>query len=108
MFNRAIAHHQAGNVAAAEQLYRQILQQQPQNVDALSMMGVICCQRGNLEQGIAIYRQALTIRPEHRQTRENLNLALWKQGKRLMDEAIAHLEIARSETEPTMFWQASI
>ena len=93
MFNRAIAHHQAGNVAAAEQLYRQILQQQPQNVDALSMMGVICCQRGNLEQGIAIYRQALTIRPEHRQTRENLNLALWKQGKRLMDEAIAHFNL---------------
>ena len=94
VFNRAIAHHQAGNIGAAEQLYRQILQQQPQNVDALSMMGVICCQRGNLEQGIAIYRQALTIRPEHRQTRENLNLALWKQGKRLMDEAIANFNLA--------------
>lgn len=94
VFNRAIAHHQAGNIGAAEQLYRQILQQQPQNVDALSMMGVICCQRGNLEQGIAIYRQALTIRPQHRQTRENLNLALWKQGKRLMDEAIANFNLA--------------
>ncbi len=100
MFNRAIAHHQAGNVGAAEQLYRQILQQQPQNVDALSMMGVICCQRGNLEQGIAIYRQALTIRPEHRQTRENLNLALWKQGKRLMDEAIANFNLVIN-FEPT-------
>jgi len=100
MFNRAIAHHQAGNFVAAEQLYRQILQQQPQNVDALSMMGVICCQRGNLEQGIAIYRQALTIRPEHRQTRENLNLALWKQGKRLMDEAIANFNLVIN-FEPT-------
>jgi tetratricopeptide (TPR) repeat protein len=94
IFNRAIAYHQAGNVAAAEQLYRQILQQQPQNVDALSMMGVICCQRGNLEQGILLYRQALAIRPEHREARENLNLALWKQGKCLMDEAIANFNLA--------------
>ncbi|MEX0271461.1 tetratricopeptide repeat protein [Leptolyngbyaceae cyanobacterium UHCC 1019] len=93
VFNRAIAYHQAGNLAAAEQLYRQILQQQPQNVNALSMMGVICCQQGNLEQGIVLYRQALAIRPEHREARENLNLALWKQGKRLMDEAIANFNL---------------
>ncbi|MBM0741865.1 glycosyltransferase family protein [Phormidium sp. CLA17] len=94
VFNRAIAHHQAGKFVEAEQLYRQILQQQPQNADALAMMGVICCQRGNLEQGIALYRQVLTIRPEHRQARENLNLALWKQGKRLMDEAIANFNLS--------------
>ncbi len=94
VFNRAIAHHQAGNFAAAEQLYRQILQQQPQNVNVLSMMGVICCQRGDLEQGIVLYRQVLAIRPEHREARENLNLALWKQGKRWMDEAIAHFNLA--------------
>jgi tetratricopeptide (TPR) repeat protein len=94
VLKRAIAYHQAGNLIEAEPLYRQILQQQPQHVEALSMMGVIFCQRGNLEQGIALYRQVLAIRPEHRQTRENLNLALWKQGKRWMDEAIANFNLA--------------
>lgn len=87
----AIAHHQAGHLDQAEQLYRQILQQQPQQVDALSLLGVIACQRGKLEEGMVLYRQALALQPEHRQARENLNLALWKQGKKQIDEAIANL-----------------
>ncbi len=89
----AISRHQAGQLAEAEQIYRQILQQQPQHVDALSLLGVIACQQGKLEEGIALYRQALSLRPEHRQARENLNLALCKQGKRLIDEAIANLNL---------------
>lgn len=93
MLKVAIAHHQAGRLPQAEQLYRQILQQQPQNVDALALLGVVACQQDKLDQGIALYRQALAIRPEHRQARENLNLALCKQGKRLVDEAITNLNL---------------
>jgi tetratricopeptide (TPR) repeat protein len=90
---RAISHHQAGQMAEAEQLYRQILQQQPQNADALSLLGVVACQQEKLEPGIALYRQALAIRPDHRQTRENLSLALCKQAKRLVDEATTNLSL---------------
>ena len=90
---QAIAHHQAGRIDQAEPLYRQVLQQQPQNPDALSLLGVIACQRGQLEQGLALYRQALAIAPEHRQARENLNLALWKLGKQLTEEAIYGLNL---------------
>lgn len=93
LLKQAIAHHQAGRLTQAEHLYRQILQQHPQNVDALSLLGVIACQQEKLEQGIALYRQALAIRPEHRQARDNLNLALCKQGKRLVDEAITNLNL---------------
>jgi len=84
----ATAHHQAGRLVEAEQIYRQILQQQ-QQVDALNLLGVIACQRGNLEEGIVLYRQALALRPGHLGARENLYLALWKQGKQWMEEAIA-------------------
>jgi tetratricopeptide (TPR) repeat protein len=91
ILKRAIAHHQAGHLAEAEQMYRQILRQQPQNTDALTLLGVIACQQGKLEEGIMLYRQALTLRPEHRQARDNLSLALWKQGKRLIDEAMLNL-----------------
>ncbi len=89
----AIAHHQAGRLAQAEQLYRQILQVQPQHADALSLLGVIACQQERLEQGIALYRQALAVRPEHRQARENLSMALCKQAKRLTDEAMTNLNL---------------
>jgi tetratricopeptide (TPR) repeat protein len=85
----ATAHHQAGQLAQAEQIYRQILQQNPQQVDALNLLGVIACQKGNLEEGIVLYRQALALRPGHLGARENLYLALWKRGKQLIDEAIA-------------------
>jgi Tfp pilus assembly protein PilF len=90
----AIAHHQAGQLLQAEQIYRQILKQQPQNADALSLLGVIACQQTRLEEGITLYRQALAIKPDHRQARENLNLALWRQGKRLIEESISNLNLA--------------
>ncbi len=37
----AIQHHQAGRLGQAEALYRQVLQAQPQNPDALHLLGVI-------------------------------------------------------------------
>lgn len=93
LLNTAIAQHQAGQLAQAEQIYRQILQQQPQNVDAIALLGVIACQHHRLEDGIALYRQALALRPDHRQARENLNLALFKHGRELIDEAIKTLNL---------------
>ena len=89
MLATATAHHQAGRLPQAEQLYRQILQQQPQQVDALNLLGVIACQKGRLDDGIALYREALALRPGYVSARENLSVALWKQGKQLIEEAIA-------------------
>lgn len=88
LLQTAIAHHQAGQLPQAELLYRQILQQQPQHPEALCLLGVIACQRGNLEDGIALCRQALVLRPDYIQARENLYLALWKRGREMIDEAI--------------------
>ncbi|MGA7937412.1 MAG: tetratricopeptide repeat protein [Kovacikia sp.] len=83
----ATAHHQAGRLVQAEQIYRQILQQNPQQAEALNLLGVIACQHGKLEEGMALYRQALALQPAYTGARENLSLALWKQGKNLIEEA---------------------
>jgi cytochrome c-type biogenesis protein CcmH/NrfG len=45
-FNLALQHHQAGRPREAEQLYRQILSQQPQHAGALHYLGVIAHQQG--------------------------------------------------------------
>ena len=45
-FDLALQHHQAGRCREAEQLYRQILAQQPDHVDAMHMLGVIAHQLG--------------------------------------------------------------
>ena len=43
----AIAHHQAGRLQAAEQIYRQILAVEPNHADAWHLLGVVNFQRGN-------------------------------------------------------------
>ena len=45
-FDLAVRHHQAGHLQQAEQLYRQILAQQPGHADALHMLGLIAHQLG--------------------------------------------------------------
>jgi tetratricopeptide (TPR) repeat protein len=89
LLKAAVAHHQAGRLQQAEQLYRQILQQQPQHVEAMSLLGVIACQYDKLPEGIALYQQALAIKPEYLPARENLNLALWKYGRAMTEQALA-------------------
>ena len=42
----AVQHHQAGRLAEAELLYRQILAAQPNHADALHLLGVMAQQVG--------------------------------------------------------------
>jgi len=52
---------QHGNYNDSEQLYQEILQQEPMNLRALDGLGVILCQKGETEQGIALFEKALAI-----------------------------------------------
>ncbi|MCL6436958.1 MAG: hypothetical protein K6T90_22695 [Leptolyngbyaceae cyanobacterium HOT.MB2.61] len=42
----ATAHHQTGRLTQAEQIYRQILQPPPQQVETLNLLRVVACQKG--------------------------------------------------------------
>jgi Tfp pilus assembly protein PilF len=52
LFAIAIQDHQAGRLPQAEQNYRRILEQDPQHVDALHLMGVIAHQVGRHDLAI--------------------------------------------------------
>ena len=39
--SRALQHHGAGELAAAEALYRHVLAQEPRNADALPLLGAL-------------------------------------------------------------------
>jgi protein O-GlcNAc transferase len=60
---RAVAAHQAGNIAEAEFLYKLVLQADKKQVDALHMLGVIEAQRGNFSGGLERLKEALRIKP---------------------------------------------
>ncbi|MGC1446203.1 MAG: tetratricopeptide repeat protein, partial [Xanthobacteraceae bacterium] len=60
---RAVAAHQAGNIAQAEFLYKMVLQADKTQFDALHMLGLIEAQRGNFPAGLARITDALRVRP---------------------------------------------
>lgn len=88
----AVQQHQVGQLAQAAQLYRQVLQQQPNHAGALNLLGVIACQTGNLPEGMTYYRQAIAISPALIDAHHNLALALQMTGQ--VDEAIQQYRMA--------------
>ena len=58
-FQTALRYHQAGNLPEAEQLYRQILQADPQHAHAKHWLGVIALQSGNHKLAIELFDDAI-------------------------------------------------
>ena len=80
-------HHQAGRLAEAERIYRQVLAQQPNHADALHLLGVLAGQAGRLDAGIELIRRSIRIKPDYAEAYDNLGNALKRKGH--VDEAIA-------------------
>jgi len=59
----ALVHHQAGRLADAKTLYARILERQPKHADALHFMGLLACQIGQSETGIALMRESIGVHP---------------------------------------------
>ena len=59
----AIRHHQAGRLAEAEGLYRQVLAQQPHNADALHLLGLLAKRAGRLDMAADLIGRAIAIMP---------------------------------------------
>lgn len=72
----AIQFHKAGRLREAEGIYREILQLEPSNPDALHLLGVIATQVGRLDRAIDLLRQAVTIRPASATYHASLGTAL--------------------------------
>jgi predicted O-linked N-acetylglucosamine transferase (SPINDLY family) len=55
--------HQQGQLAEAQQIYRQILDLQATHFDALHLSGVIAAQTGDFEAAVALFRKAVEADP---------------------------------------------
>jgi predicted O-linked N-acetylglucosamine transferase (SPINDLY family) len=83
----AIQHHQAGWLGAAEQIYRQILQVEPAQPDALHLLGTLACQRGQHAAAVDCIGRAIAIRADVAEYYSNLGTAY--RGLEKLDQAIA-------------------
>ncbi|MBL6934213.1 MAG: tetratricopeptide repeat protein [Alphaproteobacteria bacterium] len=85
LLQQAAAHHQAGRLAEAEALYSQILETEPENPDALHLLGVCAYQSGRLDEAQETIARAIEINPDAEAYYGNLGLVLKDQEK--LDEA---------------------
>ena len=79
--------HQSGLLQGAELVYRQVLSEQPKQVDALHLLGVLCVQTGRADEGVSLIQQALKLNGLAPAIHSNLGNALLAAGR--PPEAIA-------------------
>ncbi len=92
IMNEAIEHHKAGRREEAEGLYRTILQQVPDQPDALNLLGVLAVDGGRNDMAVELMGRAMMRRPMDPNILNNFGNALFLQ--RRYDEAQEHLEQA--------------
>lgn len=81
----ALRHHQAGNLQTAESIYRQILQFEPDNAEALHLLGVIAYQQQRHDAAVELIGRAVARKPDFADAHSNLGNALRELDR--LDEA---------------------
>jgi len=87
-FADALRHHQAGRLAEAERLYRQVLAIDARHADSLHLLGVLAYQSGRPEAGVELIGRALKLAKDVPFYHSNLGNALRACGK--LDDAVRH------------------
>ncbi|MBP7253197.1 MAG: tetratricopeptide repeat protein [Alphaproteobacteria bacterium] len=92
LMQQAVAHHQKGEVSAAEALYQKVLRLVPQHFDALRLLGGLYLQQNRADDAIGCLQQALAITPNHPELLNNIGVAYCSQGR--LQDALNHYEQA--------------
>jgi protein O-GlcNAc transferase len=77
-FRQAAALHQAGRLAEAEQIYRQIIKAQPKHFESRFLLGVVHAQRGSHADALAQLDVALKLNPKSASAHNSRGVALGK------------------------------
>jgi len=85
-FDLALRHHQAGRMAEAERIFRQVLAERPNHADALNLLGVLAAQAGRLDAAVELIQRAIRLKPDGALAHNNLGNALIGMGQ--LDEAV--------------------
>jgi protein O-GlcNAc transferase len=88
----ALKHLKTGNLQQAENIFRDVLESQPENVTALHFMGVIYYKLKNYTSAQMYIKKALQLEPTYVDAYCNLGIVLQDQG--YLDEAIPYYQKA--------------
>jgi tetratricopeptide (TPR) repeat protein len=99
LIKTAFNYYQSGNFQQAENIYREILTNQPHNVHALYFLGIISFQRENYYLSIEYFKKVICLDPQNGGTYINLGDALRENQQ--IDEAILSYQKA-IQLNPTL------
>jgi tetratricopeptide (TPR) repeat protein/SAM-dependent methyltransferase len=88
----AVRAHQAGQLAEAERLYRNVLAIDPRHLISLNHLGILALQTGRYSNAVETIRQALAINDRNPEAHYNIAYAHYRLGR--SDEAIRHYQRA--------------
>ena len=100
---QAVALHQRGELAAAEALYRRVLQAAPRQPDALHLLGVLTAQSGRPEEAIALIEAAIAEAPGDATFHANLGRACKAAGLAAGALAAFDRALALGAADPGVF-----
>jgi predicted TPR repeat methyltransferase len=83
----AIVLQQTGQLAAADEIYRTVLEAAPDHADALHFSGVLAHQQARSEQAVALIERSLELEPERADWHSNLGIV--RQDRVELDDAVA-------------------
>jgi tetratricopeptide (TPR) repeat protein/2-polyprenyl-3-methyl-5-hydroxy-6-metoxy-1,4-benzoquinol methylase len=92
LFKSAIRHHQAGQFADAERIYRQILAANPSHFGSLHLLGILAHQAARHDAAIDLIGRAIACNDRVPECHYNMGLALAAAGR--MQEAAAEFATA--------------
>ena len=90
--NQAMILHQSGELARAQGMYEEILAIQPDNAEALHLLGIIDYQTQNHQRAVDLIDQAIALYPDNAAYYSNRGLALY--GLNKLTEAITSYDQA--------------
>jgi tetratricopeptide (TPR) repeat protein len=83
----ALAAQKAGRIEDAERTYRAVIEEDPDNADAIHLLGVVVLERGSPQTAIELFRRAIAINDDTMAYHGSLANALLQAG--MLPEAIA-------------------
>lgn len=81
VFAQAVAHHQAGRLQQAADLYHQVLAKQPRHADSLHLLGLVAYKTGHWDEAAGLIGEAVQQDSTKAPYCFNLGVVLQKQGK---------------------------
>jgi Tfp pilus assembly protein PilF len=103
-YNEAIKETEKGNISGAKQLYKSILAEQPNHIEALNNLGVISMKDGNTKEALFYFDKVLQYKKDYGKAYNNIGLLMMKDGQKNLAEEYfkKSIELEKNGIEPSL------